>query len=172
MKLRIVVEIDPPSAERCWTLLGAGTDSERVDQCCRHMDLCADSADTWRGFCALFDRDIAWNNEAPTRLPECIAAEQWYDNPEWDATDAAHPAWWRGQDHGAASVVREANRLLDEAERDEERRGVFGDREMERLAERLNPRRQPADRVATDPVIWLCQDAADNRAGEARGGEE
>jgi hypothetical protein len=31
------------------------------------------------------------------------------DNPEWDATEGAHPAWWRGCDHG---VARERARIL------------------------------------------------------------
>lgn len=28
------------------------------------------------------------------------------DNPEWDATDAAHPAWWRGEEYGACQAAR------------------------------------------------------------------
>jgi len=35
------------------------------------------------------------------------------DNPEADATDAAHPAWWRGHDHGAHSVCQLVNGILD-----------------------------------------------------------
>jgi hypothetical protein len=31
------------------------------------------------------------------------------DNPEWDATEGAHPAWWRGCDHG---VARDRARIL------------------------------------------------------------
>ncbi len=27
------------------------------------------------------------------------------DNPELDGTDAAHPAWWRGQEHGAVGIT-------------------------------------------------------------------
>jgi|GEM_PF-5343402 len=38
------------------------------------------------------------------------------DFPELDATDAAHPAWWRGHDHGAESICREALRILDGGE--------------------------------------------------------
>lgn len=34
------------------------------------------------------------------------------DDPEWDCTDAAHPAWWRGQEYGAHSVVRAMNECL------------------------------------------------------------
>jgi len=35
------------------------------------------------------------------------------DNPELDATDGAHPAWWRGHDHGADAICREATKILD-----------------------------------------------------------
>lgn len=28
-----------------------------------------------------------------------------YDRPEDDATDGAHPAWWRGHDHGSQKVA-------------------------------------------------------------------
>jgi len=29
-----------------------------------------------------------------------------YDDPQWDATDAAHPAWWRGEDFGAYMAAK------------------------------------------------------------------
>ena len=35
------------------------------------------------------------------------------DDPEMDCTDAAHPAWWRGYEHGSASCINEVNRILD-----------------------------------------------------------
>jgi len=28
-----------------------------------------------------------------------------YDDPQWDATDAAHPAWWRGEKYSAYKVA-------------------------------------------------------------------
>ena len=37
-------------------------------------------------------------------LEKCLYGE--YDNPEWDATDAAHPAWWRGEDHAATNLLK------------------------------------------------------------------
>jgi hypothetical protein len=40
------------------------------------------------------------------------------DDPEMDATDAAHPAWWRGHEHTVASLVQYVNETLD---------GVHGD---------------------------------------------
>ena len=35
------------------------------------------------------------------------------DNEQWDCTDLAHPAWWRGNDHGFASCVSQCHRILD-----------------------------------------------------------
>ena len=28
-----------------------------------------------------------------------------YDNPFWDGTDFAHPAWWRGESRGCQSTI-------------------------------------------------------------------
>jgi hypothetical protein len=35
------------------------------------------------------------------------------DDPQWDGTDAAHPAWWRGNDRGVEAVVQIVNGVLD-----------------------------------------------------------
>jgi hypothetical protein len=35
------------------------------------------------------------------------------DNPEYDATDAAHPAWWRGHDHTTQTFCQAVNDILD-----------------------------------------------------------
>lgn len=35
------------------------------------------------------------------------------DNPEFDATDAAHPAWWRGHEHTAEVFCKLVNEILD-----------------------------------------------------------
>lgn len=35
------------------------------------------------------------------------------DHPEADGTDAAHPAWWRGQDQGITVLCWKINRILD-----------------------------------------------------------
>lgn len=35
------------------------------------------------------------------------------DYPEADGTDAAHPAWWRGNDAGVVSLCAEINAILD-----------------------------------------------------------
>lgn len=39
--------------------------------------------------------------------------ERLRDDPEADATDFAHPAWWRGQDYCFAVMCKEANEILD-----------------------------------------------------------
>lgn len=31
-------------------------------------------------------------------------AVAWEDHPEFDGTDGAHPAWWRGSDHTVAAL--------------------------------------------------------------------
>jgi hypothetical protein len=54
------------------------------------------------------DADAATHNAAATLLaltdllPDIIAAldTQPWDDPSLDGTDGAHPAWWRGDDHG------------------------------------------------------------------------
>lgn len=35
------------------------------------------------------------------------------DNPFWDATDGAHPAWWRGEEYGCKAMIRLFNEWLD-----------------------------------------------------------
>jgi hypothetical protein len=35
------------------------------------------------------------------------------DNPFWDCTPGAHPAWWRGEEYGAKSMIRLVNKWLD-----------------------------------------------------------
>ena len=52
--------------------------------------------------------DWEWAIQSPVVRDDCsyllaLAEElQRADDPEWDATDAAHPAWWRGCDYGCA----------------------------------------------------------------------
>ena len=72
-----------------------------------------------------------WNYE--TRVWDEIRAEnipgEWvgghhygvYDNPEFDATDGAHPAWWRGNDHGwnkAQDKIKELEDRIVELEKE------------------------------------------------------
>lgn len=56
------------------------------------------------------------------------------DNPFWDATDVAHPAWWRGDDHGCAVTVERLNAILDGKD---DGHGGFGYEPLERLRRRL-----------------------------------
>jgi hypothetical protein len=35
------------------------------------------------------------------------------DDPEYDGTDAAHPAWWRGHDQTVQAMCHQINRILD-----------------------------------------------------------
>lgn len=34
------------------------------------------------------------------------------DNPMWDGTDAAHPAWWRGEKSTVQGVARQLAKIL------------------------------------------------------------
>lgn len=47
---------------------------------------------------------------------EAELAEARKDNEELDGTDAAHPAWWRGNDAGVAQVCAKINAILDGAD--------------------------------------------------------
>ena len=44
---------------------------------------------------------------------EIVRVRLAYDDPSRDATDGAHPAWWRGSDAGVAGAVRIVNEALD-----------------------------------------------------------
>lgn len=54
------------------------------------------------------------------------------DQPQWDSTDAAHPAWWRGNDRGVEATVEALNRVLDEG-----KAGTFASPALEKLAQRV-----------------------------------
>lgn len=45
----------------------------------------------------------------------------YFDDPEVDATDGAHPAWWRGQDHGVCMTTASIRKMLRG-----EKTGTFG----------------------------------------------
>jgi hypothetical protein len=59
------------------------------------------------------------------------------DDPEFDATDAAHPAWWRGCDYGAEMTVQAINQVMDTLESSKEFTGYFGSASLEALKNRL-----------------------------------
>lgn len=56
------------------------------------------------------------------------------DDPEADATDAAHPAWWRGNNAGVAVTVA---RLADILDGKDDGEGVIGYAPLEALRRRL-----------------------------------
>jgi hypothetical protein len=43
-----------------------------------------------------------------------LRGELEYTKPEWDATDAAHPCWWRGHDNGSNGMLERVNKILDQ----------------------------------------------------------
>ena len=58
--------------------------------------------------------------------------ESYFDEPDWDATDWAHPAWWRGEDHGVIGVCRLLKKdILNQRFRNP--RGVTSNKELEEL---------------------------------------
>lgn len=59
------------------------------------------------------------------------------DCPEWDGTDLAHPAWWRGCDAGADSTIHIIHEILDNVEKGIEPTGHFGSSKLDMLRERL-----------------------------------
>lgn len=61
-----------------------------------------------------------------------IAAVQVADDPIFDATDGAHPAWWRGNDSGGAEVIKAVQEMLRGRSG-----GVFGSPELQAIAVRI-----------------------------------
>ena len=53
-----------------------------------------------------------------------------HDFPFYDGTDGAHPAWWRGEEHGVRAVVQ---RLQETADGHDDGAGGFGYPALERL---------------------------------------
>jgi len=56
------------------------------------------------------------------------------DDPELDGTDAAHPAYWRGQDDGVRGVVMRIQRILDGQD---DGSGVLGHEDLEKVRRRV-----------------------------------
>lgn len=56
------------------------------------------------------------------------------DDPQWDGTDAAHPAWWRGNDRGCRFVTQ---RLTDALDGKDDGAGWIGYPPLEALRRRL-----------------------------------
>lgn len=83
---------------------------------------------------------------------ERAAAVAGSDDPERDGTDAAHPAWWRGNDDGVAKACREVNRWLD----GESLGGHYGAPELTALRERVLG--------LTERIEWLTRTEAATQA--------
>lgn len=71
-------------------------------------------------------------------MPKCTLChkEQCYcypDNEFFDGTDGAHPAWWRGDTHGAEAIIKIVKGWLDGNKLD----GYYGSPELNKLKERV-----------------------------------
>lgn len=53
--------------------------------------------------------------ELSFKVEEAHRACGLWDDTEWDATDFAHPAWWRGQDHAVVVMSTQLWEALGEA---------------------------------------------------------
>lgn len=63
------------------------------------------------------DGECACTRLCGTWAAELVAAyRRAADDPQLDATDDAHPAWWRGDDHGFRTMCAEVESVLDGAE--------------------------------------------------------
>ena len=56
------------------------------------------------------------------------------DDPELDATDFAHPAWWRGHINGCEGTCMRIERIL---EGQDDGSGVLGNKKLESLRRKL-----------------------------------
>jgi len=68
-------------------------------------------------------------NGEPAR---CVVVPREDDDPQWDATDFSHPAWWRGDDHGCAAVVRIVTAVLEG-----QQPGTYGNPDLTALCQRI-----------------------------------
>jgi hypothetical protein len=56
------------------------------------------------------------------------------DDPEWDGTDAAHPAYWRGEEDGVKSAMWKITEILDHGARG----GAYSLPEVQRVVDRID----------------------------------
>ena len=75
---------------------------------------------------------------------EIVRVSLAYDDPSLDATDGAHPAWWRGSDAGVAGAVRIINEALDGPL---PLVGCVGGADLERVRQRVAALRARAQRL-------------------------
>lgn len=89
-------------------------------------------------------------------------AEELRDNPELDATDAAHPAWWRGHDHTARRVGEELQKARERAELAQRTMMVaVGQRDELRDAARRLLYSLPVCGICTRPGTRIVEEAPD-----------
>ena len=65
------------------------------------------------------------------------------DNPFWDCTDGAHPAWWRGEEYSIKMMIKKVNEWLDEPI-DKLTAGSYGYPDLQGLKERIIDLRRKA----------------------------
>lgn len=75
--------------------------------------------------------------------------ERLRDDPECDATDLAHPAWWRGNDAGVHATVEVIRRVLDSGLDG----GVSGYKPLQEIRERIERLRE--SQRDTERLDWL-----------------
>jgi hypothetical protein len=73
---------------------------------------------------------ILYVNKLEARIKELEAQ----DDPILDATDFAHPAWWRGSDYSYFKICETINRILDGKDKGE---GAFGGKELEDVRRKI-----------------------------------
>jgi hypothetical protein len=68
------------------------------------------------------------------KLENCVKELENQNDSEWDATDAAHPAWWRGNDYAYEMVCAKIHKVLAGEDKGE---GAFGGKELEDIRRRI-----------------------------------
>jgi hypothetical protein len=91
------------------------------------------------------------------------------DNKEFDGTDFAHPAWWRGNDAGVETTVNIVNDVLDG-----KKTGAFGYEALNDLVDRIRsaPPHVDADarRISQSTVDGMVDGIRSALASETEGG--
>lgn len=104
------LEADLAAREKLWaeqTVMRCDA-SARIEALEAELKVHADVAQEWANQCQRSQKELAESKA------EC---ERLRDNPSDDATDAAHPAWWRGHDNGANGMAKLVEKLRAEGER-------------------------------------------------------
>lgn len=73
------------------------------------------------------------------------------DDPEWDATDAAHPAWWRGEEYGGKQAIRRIRRVMDG---EDDGSGVIGDTDAEKIRRDILALKAEVERLKRYERAW------------------